>query len=227
MITQAEHNTIVKYLKAIDVNTMEFFEEMYDHICTSFENRINKSQDLNTHIREVVQPGFGGVKGIHKIREERTKTRIKLLRKRFGTTFIKYFFGWPNVVTTASVILASILIKDFFGTKTLFFTAFIIATVLPIIFFFYKLIEFRLKCKKENKPYRVSEAFNVITPLGSLIAQIPALTVNIWNVSQKGQLGESLLATPQIVIPLSILMILCFLTCRQLYSEEFKIELTH
>ncbi|MCO6361033.1 hypothetical protein [Roseivirga pacifica] len=227
MITQDEHNTIVKYLKDIGVNTMEFFEEMYDHICTSFENRKDKSQDMKTHIREVVQPGFGGVKGIHKIRDERTKIRIKLLRKRFGNTFIKYFLGWPNVVTTASVILVSILIKDFFGTKTLFFTAFIIATVLPIIFFCYKLIEFRLKCKKENKPYRVSEAFNVITPLGSLIAQIPTLTINIWNVSQKGQLGQSFLATPQIVVPLSILMILCFLTCRQLYSEEFKIELTH
>ncbi|MEC7755449.1 hypothetical protein [Roseivirga sp. UBA1976] len=224
MITKDEQHTIEQYLKSVDINTMEFFEEMYDHICTSYENRTDKTQDIKTHIRDVVQPSFGGVNGIIKIRDQRTKARIRLVRKRFGQIFISYFLGWPNVLITLGVILGSWTLSQLFGIKTLITVSTICFIFIPLTFFFGKWIQFWRKCKKAGKVYRTSEVYQIFTPFMALALQVPNMTIQSWNMFADKDIYGSLFIHPEICIPLSIIMLISFFTLSKLYKEEFTIK---
>lgn len=224
MITEDQQLAIEQYLKTIGINTMEFFEELYDHICTSFENRVDKDQSVNDHIRDIVQPSFGGVNGIIKIRDQRTKARIRLVRKRFGQIFISYFLGWPNVLVTISVILGSWVLSQFFGYKTLVTTSMVCFILVPMTFFFGKWIQFSRKCKRAGKVYRTSELYQIFTPFMALALQVPNLTIQSWNIFADRDIYGSLYAHPEICIPLSIIMLICFITLTKLYNEEFIIK---
>lgn len=224
MITKDEQHAIEQYLKTIGINTMEFFEEIYDHICSSFENRINKTQDIKAHIRDVVQPSFGGVEGIVKIRDRRTKTRIRLVRKRFGQIFMSYLLGWPNVLVTASVILGSWTLSQLFGYKILVSISMVCFILIPMAFFFGKWIQFWRKCKKAGKVYRTSEVYQIFTPFMALALQVPNMTIQGWNIFADKDIYGSLFIHPEICIPLSIIMLISFLTLGKLYKEEFIIK---
>jgi len=225
MMTKDEQRAIEQYLKTIGINTMEFFEEMYDHISTSFENRGDVNQTLQEHIRTVVQPAFGGVNGITSIQNQRMKMRIRLVRKRFGQLFMQYFLGWPTVLVTLAIISIVLIGQVYFGSKALFIFIFICVAAIPVFFFFGSWFQFWLRCRKENKPYRNSEKFTVISPIAALLLQIPNILLQAWNITLEGsELENKFFSNQYIVIPLCIFMLITFLSLKELYKEEFKLK---
>ena len=80
-LTQEQHHALVKYLKDVGIKQQEPFEEFYDHIATAIEKE--QPDDINEFIREIIQPSFGGVKGIKRIVFNQRKMRSKLIWQNF------------------------------------------------------------------------------------------------------------------------------------------------
>ena len=225
MITKGEQHSIEQYLKSVDINTMEFFEEMYDHICTSFENRKDKTQDIKTHIRDVVQPSFGGVKGIHRIRKQRVKTRTKLMRKRFSQLYIRHLISWPTALGTVLIALISIGFFKVFGAFTLLALCLIFCFSLPTFQMLDQRAKFWKQCQKESKPYSRTEVHEVFDRSAWLMMQVPILLYHVISLlGFKEYIQELLVTTPIISISASTFVLTYTYTLRKLYKEEFTIK---
>lgn len=63
---QQEKERVALYLRNLAFNDKEFYEEMFDHICCSFEARESKEQNVIQHIHQVIEPAFGSKEGLRK-----------------------------------------------------------------------------------------------------------------------------------------------------------------
>lgn len=226
MITAKEDKQIKAYLKSIGINTQEFFEEMHDHICTSFESRLNKSESLKDHITFVVQPEFGGVKGILKIKERQMKLRVKQMRNRFWQILKELLFGWPTILISLMVILADFMIYEKFGGETLLIVTLIFFGLVPILYFCTKQLQFYWRAKRDQKGYTSSEKFTAFSPFLLILVGVPNFVIQTSNILLEDKAKENFFLNTTIAIPLSILITLFFITSFKLFREEFTTKLT-
>lgn len=173
-LTTAQHDILVKYLKDVDIKHQEPFEEFYDHIATAFEK--DKPKDFNRFLREVIQPSFGGVKGIKKVVLNQRKVRSKLIWQKAKGIFFN-LFGWPAI---GIVIISFILVQtsiNILGSKFTLIASLSLGLILPLAVFIYGAISFHRDCKKKNRDYRNSD-------LNSSLLQfihLPFLLLNIFG----------------------------------------------
>mgnify|MGYP003665792140 CR=1 FL=1 len=176
-LTTAQHDILVKYLKDVEIKHQEPFEEFYDHIATAIEN--DKPEDVNTFLREVIQPSFGGVKGIKKIVLNQRKARTRMIWEKAIRVFFS-FFGWPAIgIVMVSFILVQTS-QNTLGSKFTLIASLILGLLLPLIVFAYGSISFYIDCKRSNKNYRNSDLnsslmvlvhlpFTILNIVGNLI----------------------------------------------------------
>lgn len=224
-LTPAQQDTVNQYLKSIGINTMEFFEEMYDHICSSYESRNTIEQNISDHIRDVVQPGFGGVNGILKIKHQQEKLREKIIVKRFGKVFFSYLIGWPNLVITLLIGLLIFQLEGYFGGKLMVGAAVTLGLLAPVSFLCFKVFQFRYKCKKQRKAYNTCQVLAVFGPMMFFIFQIPNFAMQVINIFYTRQKVDSVLSNPWIYLPISVLLFLAMLAFQKVYREEFKVSI--
>ncbi len=227
-MTPEDQNVIVKYLKSLDIKSMEFFEEMYDHIFTSFESRKNLSQNIGAHIHDVIQPGFGGAKGIQRVMKSQQRLRQAAIFTRAKELFLSYLVSWPTVLITIVIALLLLQLNIIFKPKDVLLIVLVISAMTPPIIALAGQLRFYIDCKKQNKPYSSSDlnkrlvliaaiGCNLLNVLLNLVAKL------IWSPQKTG--FENFASYPWLQISLSVLFILYALVVIQLLKEKFVTKL--
>ncbi|KYG72051.1 hypothetical protein EV198_0096 [Roseivirga ehrenbergii] len=173
-LTTEQHDILVKYLKGVGIGHQEPFEEFYDHIATAIEK--DKPEDVSTYLREVIQPSFGGAKGIKKIVLNQRKARSKMIWKRMKEIFFS-LFGWPAI---GIVMVSFILVQTSFiqlGTKFTIVATLALGFLLPFIILAYGAISFHRDCKRNNRNYRNSDLNSSLM----LLVHLPFSLMNIFG----------------------------------------------
>lgn len=166
MITRAEEQQIVDYLKKINVCRQEIFDELFDHLVTSYEDHSSKTTDTNikSFIAEEINQNFGGASGIKKM----TLVKNKSVRASYSTKLIeniKFYINWPaNLVTIGVIFLFFKLLENQTPDKftILVMTPVVLTMLPPIVLALFGRYSFRRKCRKLQKPYRGSIKNEVI-----------------------------------------------------------------
>ncbi len=228
-MTDQDKKEVVKYLKSINVITMEFFEEMYDHIITSYQNRVNKNEPIKDHLRDVVQPAFGGVKGIQSIMKSQQKLRQKAIFNRAKELFITYMISWPTVLITIAITLLIIRLNAIFNPKDVLLLILTISSLVPPFIALGGQIKFYFNCKKEKKPYSSSDLNKRLLFIAAIGCNLLNVLLNvvarfIWGFQKTG--FENLASYSWVQISLCVTFFLYALVVIQLLKEKFILKLT-
>lgn len=228
MIQQSDKNQIQNYLKRVVINEMEFYEELYDHIATSYENREIENQSVKEHIDIVVEPGFGGMDGIRKTRNAHAVLRRRMVLRKAMNLFTGYFFRWPTVLITGLLVMLLYLAQNLWDSYQVFEIVTILGMVTPCIISQYGRWRFKQNCRKYNKPYSFSQVNNQIYLLSiSFIAVLQGLLAIISRIFSDG--SYSFLSFfeqyPTLYVPVGLLLLIYGMVCLQLFKENFKVKL--
>ncbi|KYG80858.1 hypothetical protein AWW67_08530 [Roseivirga seohaensis] len=224
-LTTAQHDILVKYLKDVGIGHQEPFEEFYDHIATAIET--DKPEDVNTFLREVIQPSFGGTKGIKKIVLNQRKARTRMIWKRAKQIFFS-LFGWPAI---GIVMVSFILVQTSFiqlGTKFTILITVGLGLILPYIIIAYGTISFYQDCRNKNKGYRNSDLNSSLW----LFIHLPFTFINIFGnfliPVLVGREAFKIFATENLWFNTSLcaIALLYGFTCLKLMKEQFIFKLT-
>ncbi len=228
MISKEEQQFVFDYLKKVGVKHMEFFEELYDHIVTSFEDRVDKSQNISDHITNTIQPAFGGAVGIRIVQQKQEIQRSKMIKARFLSLFKEYFIGWPSVLISITLGLLIYLLNQFFDPKWILISFIVFGALCPLITSLYGIEKFRSYCRRNRLPYQLSD-------LNRRIASFSTIGVMSVNIVLNGTLliasgshntGINFISElPYLQIPIGVVFILYTLVCVQLFKEKFIIKL--
>jgi len=228
MISQEEHQEIYEFLKKVGVNQIEIYQELYDHIATSYENRRAISEDLRTHIREEVQPSLGGVKGIQRIIKSQTKAFEKEIQQRAFAIAKSYVFGWPGILVTMVTISLVLMINKVWGMKVIATSALIFGVLSPpmialagMIIFYKKSLKRRLGPTTSLKNLKVMRfaAFGT-TFINSIFFLIGGIVFR-----DSGWLFDQLVDNPILGLSTFVIFVLYGLVCLQLLKEKFQFKL--
>lgn len=227
-MTKEEKTTIVDYLKSLGIKSMEFFEEMYDHIVTSFESRKNLSQDIDSHIKEVIQPGFGGAMRIKRIMRSQERLRQKTIFRRAKDLFLSYLISWPTILITVFIALIIFQLNAIFNPKDVLLIILVSTAMVPPIIALSGQLQFYISCKRQGKPYSSSDLNKRLVLIAAIGCNLLNILLNlvaklIWGVHKTG--FENLASYPWLQISLSVLFIIYALVVIQLLKEKFVTKL--
>ena len=212
------------YLKSIDVRSMEFFEEMYDHILSSYDNRKDPDESIEHHLNEVIQPSFGGVKGIKAIVKKQQKLRQKALLNRFFQISKQYFLSWPYAAYTVMITLLVVQANHIFDPKNVLTYIMAIGVISTIAISGYGSLKFYLSCRRANKPYSYSDANNRLLGLATLGTSFTNLFLNLFGTfffgSQKAAL-EFYTNYPVLQVAMCTVFSLYALVYLKIHKEKF------
>ena len=212
------------YLKSIDVKSMEFFEEMFDHISTSFEQRLDKSQGILEHIREDVEPAFGGAKKIRAIQRKQGVARNKMILTRSIQVFKSYLFSWPHVGYTLIIVAFIWLANQLLNPKMVLMLTVASGVVFIFLMAILGMLRFSRSCKKEGKPYRSSEKNGSLLALSFFASNSLNLVFGIPSqfILPKGQNAFEFYAQfPAVQVFIASFYVLIALSYFKIHKEEF------
>lgn len=226
MITEAQKVYINKYLKMVGITQQELHDEFFDHIATSFEVAVKRQSELEieTYIREEIQPAFGGVEGIKKIAKRKLKEVNNIYRKQLFANFRAYF-RWPMILVAISIFL--ILLKSFqlFKLSDVLLTSLVVFSFPAVFLALGGCISFYISCKRKKLPYYSSVKNSVIMTQLLMLCwslQIP----NFLNVFYDQDLTT--LHSPGLAFILSVILtftIILSLAYLKLMRENFDFKL--
>jgi hypothetical protein len=222
-LTTAQHDILVKYLKDVGIRNQEPFEEFYDHIVTAFEK--SDTTDIRLFIKEVIEPAFGGEKGIQKILKEGSKSVTRHYRKVLRRRMVFYFKG-PYVLIPISMYFALYMLLSFVPNPRMTFFAILALTCIgPVIFVLITSYSFYRSCKRSNVNFNSSlkhQEFHRITILGMVVLSLHnAFLIEIDSAVYIKSLIQWL---PLIVSGLVIYLIWA-ISCVQMVKEELAPKL--
>ena len=167
-ITPREAYHIQEFLLLHKFNTEELYEEMFDHIATSFEENTNSEISIVDHLNTFYHQ-CGGEIGLKKIKGEKVNAYNSMYRD-FLFKEIRSYFRWPIIIylLAAFALISSLnaVFKEAIVTLVL-----VIMSIASALFVQVKIhMKYRNFCKINNKPYRASllnqTGFNwVLTPM--------------------------------------------------------------
>ncbi|OEK05012.1 hypothetical protein [Roseivirga misakiensis] len=154
-MTVRESRVIRNFILKANVEEMEFYEEIYDHIASSYEQRASADECIEDHITNVIVPSFGGVEGL----ESMVDKQKRLSRTRVFNNAFKKFSAF---FTTASGLLKSLLVASFiyllstFASEFIFLTTIDIIFIIPAITAYVMQLRFKYLCRKRRLPFKTS-----------------------------------------------------------------------
>lgn len=223
-LTTTQHDLLVKYLKGLEIKTQEPFEEFYDHIATAIEKE--QPDDINEFLREVIQPSFGGVKGIKRILLNQRELRQKLIWKRAKKIFWS-LFGWPSIVLIMIGFILVQICSNQFGLKFTMGLTLSLGLFLPFLIYLIAAIRLFILFGYENKPYNSTESLKAIFTL----IHIPIALLNVLNflivpiIFGRGAFTTFLLNNVWANTLLCAFALLYGFTCLKLLKENFTFKL--
>ncbi|PWL28537.1 hypothetical protein [uncultured Roseivirga sp.] len=226
MISKKEQSIIENYLKEIGISHYEPFEELLDHIATSYEQ--SQASDVKHFIDKQIQPSFGGVKGILKIVKEQNKTRRNFICKRAATIFLS-LLKWPMIILTGLMFFAMKWSLEIFDPKTVSLSILTLSIFIPMLIAFYGQIKFYYSCKKESKAYTSSNTNLWLFQMMHLPSALLNLLLNlvITQIVGKESFWIEISNYPWILAAILTFFLMYFYTFLKLYQEKFIFKITH
>lgn len=203
------------------IKDMELYNELYDHIATSYENREDKNQPLQAHIDDVFLASFGGYaefkKDIANIRHQYIGAFYKSVWKKTGRQF---YSGWV-LVPLIGALVSSIFISTQNSILNIWEAAFFI----PLAFAQLMIWTFRYRCRTQNLPFsrsivnREVRGFSVI--LYGLLVGLPDIVSRIF-LREELNILSNLSQEPAFIFPITFLMLTHAFICIMLLVRKFN-----
>ncbi len=227
MIGKQEEIEVSNYLKKHKINRYEVYEELHDHLLTSYENVLTNAPqtDIKMHIKQEVQSSFGGVSAMKKFVCQKRNLAHVVYRKKLLSYFTSFFNGPMLILSTSLLVLIYVSLTSLDQVKVyaLAMTLAVVAVLFPLIIAFYGYLSFRINCQKQGKAYSSSIKNQMIINLSLLLTSFFHLfnTLNIvFNLDEVTIPQWSLLL---ISIFTALYLLLSFSYVRLVRNEfEFK-----
>ncbi|MFT6873715.1 MAG: hypothetical protein ACJAVN_002737 [Roseivirga sp.] len=225
-MTERDGRAIREYLFVAGVRYMEFYEELYDHIMSSFIDRKDKGQTIDQHLELVISPEFGGTKGIEKMLNEQGKFISKRVYQS-GWKVFHEFFTTPIGLLKTTVILTLLYSLQLWGNLDLIVEIGTPAIVLPFLFGVIAQWHFKRKCKAGKLAYKKSITNTAIFGLTGILIAIAQGLPDILSRLVYGQRFNTLdyLSKFEFLdLPLSLLLTLYAITCFTMITKRVRLK---
>ena len=228
MINAKDQQCVYAYMDKLDIEEMEFYEELYDHIVSSFENRKEKEQSMEQHLKMEVDAAFGGEEGIHKMIDDQRQVRKKAFIRHCLQVMASYFLDMRYVPIAAATGLSLIALSAFFDPVTIMNIAVLFGFAVPGLVMKWGEYKFKRSCKKAGRPYRESHVNSVLYLFSiSVVALVQGLPDVLGRIfyGTRFNFMDLIEPYPYLYIPIGTLAVLYSLTCFRLFQEKFKVKL--
>ncbi|KYG72050.1 hypothetical protein EV198_0095 [Roseivirga ehrenbergii] len=182
-MTALEAKAIQLYLADLEVDEVEFYNELYDHIATAYGDRADQSLGIQEFLEVVMPPRFGGEQGILvEIQRQRRFVR-KGIYKEALRNYIS-FFSTPVGLLKSTLLLGIILLlNEMRFSKSSISTLLVLASCLPFLISNIVSWRFKLKCKKQKLPFYSSYTNQMVVILTAffvgVVQGLPDITSRI------------------------------------------------
>lgn len=225
-MTEREERIIRNYLVKAEVEYMEFYEELYDHIATSFNNRPNKEQSLHQHLELDISSAFGGQEGIAIMLRKQSKFMNSNIYRHGWQVFHSFFTTVKGVLKTF-LILGMLYLLESLDKFDMIMDLSALLILIPYGITTFAQWQFKRKCKANNLPYQSSLTNSTIFGLTSgLIVFAFALPSLIGKVfmGQGFYTLEYLAQFEFLTFPLTLLLTLYAITCLTLTYKKIQLK---
>jgi hypothetical protein len=200
---------------------MELYNELYDHIATSYENREDKNQPLQAHIDDVFLASFGGYAAFRK--------SLSKIRYAYQEAFYKSV--WQNVnkqlypTWLLAVLIIATALSMLVNNASLILDIWVLAMIIPFAGAQIMVWKFRIQCQKLKLPYNRSfvnkeiRLFSLL--LAGLISGFPDITSRIIY-GQKFSLLAFLSDKPGFVFLVTLIILTYSTICVMLLLKKFN-----
>lgn len=222
MVNEQESRAIREYLFIAGVRYMEFYEELFDHIASSFIEREDKGQNIDQHLEFVISPEFGGTKGIEALVRKQGKFISSRVYRSAWKVFYT-FFTTPLGLLKTFTILGLLYLLQLWGNLVLTLEIGTPAIVFPFLFGVIAQWRFKRKCKAEKLAYKTSltntAIFGLTTTLVVLTQGLPDILSRLIYRKRFNTL-EFLSQFDFLTFPLTLLLTLYAITCFMMITNR-------
>lgn len=226
-MTEQENEEIKNYILKANVEEVEFYEELYDHIASSYENRSIQSQTIKEHLELVISPAFNHMKGIDKMVRVQRRLRKKALYRKVASEFLSFFTTSSGVIRTLIIVLAINAFSTFteynalvwLGGSAINLTALIVCMTLW---------QFNEGCITNNLPYKSSFTNRTIYFISVfLYAFLQALPIIIGQIfwGERFSIIQYAAQFEFLQLPLTLLFIIYAWVCFKLMKNRVRLEI--
>jgi hypothetical protein len=220
-----EIHVINEFLNKSNVTEIELYEELRDHIVTSFQNREETDQTIDEHLTEIIKPSFGGKTGIRDMVQNKRELGNRLFRQQILSKFLFFITTAKGLLIMLPVVLLMVYLEAtsiaWINLTTLLFIG---PYSLSLIFKWY----FKHICKKRKLPFRDSRvakyAFlfpGILVGLGQGLPDILNRIINGSRFNTLNYLGQFQILQTPIITALTIYAILSLALLYDLYQKLY------
>ncbi|MFY0592399.1 hypothetical protein [Roseivirga sp.] len=150
-----DSKVIRNFVLKAHIDEVEFYEEIYDHVASSYEHRIDSKQTIEEHIEQEIAPSFGGIEGL----ESMIDAQKRMKRSRIFNDALKRYFSFFTTISglAKSMLLATVIyLLSIYTTETLFSNIIGIVFILPALAAYIMQARFKHLCRKRRLPFKTS-----------------------------------------------------------------------
>ena len=186
-MTVLEVKTIQAYINDLDIDEIEFYHELYDHIATAYAERSNRSLAINEFLENEITESFGGEKGIRDAINTQSKAVRNGIYKEAFRHYLSFFSTPKGILKSILTSFFIVLLTSVLPKVSLLSWLVLLGTCLP--FLLAKLInwKFRANCRKRKLPFRRSYTNETVVLLSALVIGILQGIPDIANYVLYGQ----------------------------------------
>ncbi len=225
-MTKREERIIRNYILKAEVEHMEFYEELYDHIASSFANRSDSEQGIEQHLDEVISPEFGGAEGIEEMVRKESKILNSAVYKLGWKVFYQHFATPIGLLKTITVLGILYLLRSLNAFSMVEDLGALLILV-PYGCAGAAKWQFKRKCKAQNLAYRSSVMNSTIFSMTSLIIVFIAVLLPLFSklILGKGFYPLEYLSQFEfLTLPLTLLLALYAITCFTLIQKKVRLN---
>ncbi|MGW8121844.1 hypothetical protein ACV07N_04220 [Roseivirga echinicomitans] len=171
-MTALEAKAIQLYLADLEVDEVEFYNEMYDHIATAYIERTDRSLRVKEFLKDVITPSFGGEKALRAEIDKQKKIVRKGIYKEALLLYLSFFSTSKGLLKSTLVLCIILVFNELSTNRTLFSALVILAICLP--FWIINIIQWRFKskCRKRKLPFYTSHTNRIVLLITTLLVAI-------------------------------------------------------
>lgn len=226
-MTNKEHQIIRNLIIKTDTKEMEFYEELYDHIVSSFKSRRDESQSIKDHLNEEVIPSFGGILGLQKMIKKQRKIGKKQVYSAVLNELSSFFNSFQGFLKTLIILLGIYTLRLLFGDSVIQDLV-TIALIIPFLSISIARWIFKKRCKKQGLPYESSYSnqtvFIICSSVIAIVQGLPDIIHRIvygsrFSIIEYGFQFEAL------IIPISFIIAIYLWVSIYLITNKVKLKL--
>lgn len=211
-LNEKEVEAIDNFLKENDIEYIEVYYELFDHIASAYQDRSNKGILVNEYLKTEVMQSFGGQSGLQKIVDCKKQVVRKQLNKEALRIFGSFFSSAKGALKSMIVLGLIMLALRFSNASEVFFNLSFICFVLPLLVVKAISLHFWLSSKKARMPFKKSllnaKTTLICSLLVGLVQGIPDIAFRI-TVGERFNSLHYLGSFEDIRLPILFLFVLC------------------